>query len=505
MKNTVKSDFQKFQKYLHELSHLSSALALITWDQAVNMPSKGMYHRADTIATLAGVVHEKFLARDFIRLLKKLKKEIGANELSEDEFATVRETWRTYELENKLPLEFVKEEGKTIGEASSVWEEAKRKSNFKIFAPYLTKLVELARQKAEYRGYRKSPYDALLKTFEPEKDTEEIFMLFEELKDFLIPFLHKIQTSKVKLDPRKLYGHFPKEVQEKFNRDIAAKIGFDFHAGRLDMSEHPFTIGLNPEDVRMTTRYSEKDILHALIGTIHEAGHALYEQGIHSKHFGTALGEAMHISMHESQSKIWENMVGKNKFFWRYVYPKVKKTFPNPYAKLGLDQCYALVNAVKPSLIRVEADEVTYNLHIILRFEIEKELIEGSIEVKDLPEIWNDKMKRYLGIRVPNDRQGVLQDMHWSGGSFGYFPSYILGNLAAAQFYRAARKQHKKIEQDMTRGNCATLLGWLRENLHKYGKKYPAEEILLRATGAHLGTREYIDYLKKKYQEIYQL
>lgn len=498
-------EFRKFQKYLHDLSHISSALALVTWDQAVNMPNKGVHHRADTIATLSGILHEKFLSKEFVQLLKKLKKAHDQNELSPDQSATVRETWRTYELENKLPLEFVKEEGKTIGEASSKWEEAKRKSDFTIFAPYLEKLVVLARKKAEFRGYKKSPYDALLKTFEPEKDTEEIFMLFEELKDFLVPFLQKIIKSKIKLDPKKLYGNFPKNKQEEFNCFVAKKIGFDFDAGRLDMSEHPFTIGLNPEDVRMTTRYSEKDLLHALVGTIHEAGHALYEQGIPSKNFGNGLGEAMHISIHESQSKIWENMVGKSKAFWKYLHPKIKKTFAGPYDRISLDECYALVNAVEPSLIRVEADEVTYNLHIILRFEIEKELIEGTIEVKDLPKIWNEKMKEYLGVRVPNDGKGVLQDMHWSGGSFGYFPSYILGNLAAAQFYGAANKKYPKMEQEIARGDCTTLLKWLRENLHKYGKKYSAEEILRRSTGESLGTDHYRDYIQKKYGDIYKI
>ncbi|MCX6762923.1 MAG: carboxypeptidase M32 [Candidatus Moranbacteria bacterium] len=419
--------------------------------------------------------------------------------------AIVRELWREYERQKKLPVAFVKEMAKICSEGHNVWIKAREKSDFGIFLPYLKKIVALKRKEAELVGYKKSPYDALLDTYEPGATSEEISMIFEELKNFLVPFLKKIKNSKVKISQKILAGNFPTEQQKKFNEEVAKKIGFDFEAGRLDTSVHPFSTGFHPNDVRITTRFRKDNMFDSFFGVIHETGHALYEQGLNAKHFGTPLGEAISHGIHESQSRMWENMVARSKNFWKYFFPKLQKQFPKPFAETKFDDFYRVINDVRPSLIRVEADEVTYSLHIILRFEIEKELIEGSIEVEDLSKIWNAKVKEYLGIKVPSDASGVLQDTHWSGGGIGYFPSYTLGNLYAAQLFNTAKKDLINLEKEISIGQFGHLREWLREKIHIHGKMYSADGLVREVTGEPLTSQYFIDYLKKKYGEIYKI
>ncbi len=327
-----------------------------------------------------------------------------------------------------------------------------------------------------------------------------------ELRDFLTDFVKNLQAAKHQPPSSATFkGKFPLAAQQEFNTKLAQDIGFDFGAGRMDISTHPFTTNFHPQDVRITTRYDEADIFSSIGSTIHEVGHALYEQGIPAEHFGTPLGEAISLGIHESQSRIWENNIGKSLPFWKHVYPRLQKAFPRPFGRIPLEAFYRTLNRVTPSLIRTESDEVTYNLHIILRFEIEKDLIEGRLKVKDLPEAWNAKMKEYLGVTVPNDRLGVLQDVHWAGGSIGYFPTYALGNVYAAQFYASAHTHLPGLERDLARGNFATLREWLRKEIHAHGKFYTAESLVRRVTGEPLQTKYFIEYLTRKYTEIYRL
>lgn len=497
--------FEEFKRKLLEINHLSSSAAVLHWDLETYMPKGGASARAKTFSALAGVVHEKFTSAEFEKLLTALKDDLDSGRLGKAESCVVREIWRDFTREKKLPKEFVEELSKTTAEAHHVWDEARKNSDFSIFGPKLQKIIELKRKEAELVGYKDSPYSALIDIYEKNATADELSTVFGELKNFLTPFLQRIGSSGGKADSGILKGRYDIGKQREFCKRIAEKIGFDFGKGRLDESAHPFTSGFNPEDVRITTRFDEADILPAISSTIHEAGHALYEQGLLAEHFGTPLGESVSLGIHESQSKLWENQIGKSVPFWKYWYPELQKLFPQPFASVKPDDFYKAINSVGPSFIRTEADEATYNLHIILRFEIEKELIEGSIEVKDLPEIWNQKTKELLGLKVPDDARGVLQDVHWSGGSFGYFPTYTLGNLYAAQFYSAARDQVLNLDEEIAAGEYAHLLSWLRKNIHVHGKFYSQDELVKNITGEKLNGKYFTDYLSKKYGDTHGL
>lgn len=490
---------------LRELAYLASARALLHWDQETYMPKKGVGKRAETIAYLTGLLHEKFLAKDFEELLLRSKAELEEGRLGEMDAAIVRETFREFEIEQKLPLGFVKELARVTSGAQSAWVEAREKSDFSAFRPHLERVVALKQKEANYLGYPNSPYDALLDLYEPGATTAEISVILQDVKKFLVPFIEKIVSSGVSVDPKMITGRFPRRKQERFIRFVLERLGFDFDAGRMDVSAHPFSIGFHPYDTRITTRFDERNLISALFGAIHEAGHALYEQGLPMENFGTPLGESVSLGIHESQSRMWENMVGRCISFWTYFYPRLQKEFPKPFAGIPLQNFYSIVNAVRPSFIRVEADEVTYNLHIILRFEIEKEIIEGTIEVKDLPEVWNAKFKDYFGLTVSKDSDGVLQDVHWSQGSIGYFPTYTLGNLYAAQFYAAARRNILSLDKEISLGEFGLLREWLRKNIHIHGKLYRAKDLVKEATGEPLTAKYFTDYLMKKYEAIYGL
>lgn len=502
MKNAL---FDVLKERLLELSHLSSTLSMLHWDTQVNMPKMGAATRATTVAYLAGLLHERVLSLDNDRVLSSLKQQLDAGQLTDYQAAVVRETWREFAKAQKLPIEFVKRLAALTVEAHSVWAEARSQANFQLFLPYLERIVDLKRQEAELVGYPDSPYDVHIDNFEPGMTTKEIDIILAELKEFLIPFIKKISQSPVRLTPKILHGRFPLEQQMACCCDIAEKIGYNFSCGRVDTSTHPFCTMINPQDVRVTVRFNDRDLFYALDTITHEVGHALYNQGVAPEHFGTPLAEFISYGIHESQSRLWEIVIGKGKPFWRYYYRRLKKLFPQPFGTLGFDQFYQALNYVKPSLIRTEADEVTYNLHIIMRFEIEKGLIEGTILPKDLPEVWNQKVKDYLGIRVPNDALGVLQDVHWSSGCFGYFPSYALGNLYAIQFYKAAERDLPGLEAALAAGHFQELREWLRRNIHMHGKRYGADELVRHLTGEPLNSSHFITYLKNKYTPLYQL
>lgn len=494
--------FISFKNKLMEIHRLQSAVGLLHWDMQTYMPPAGARERSDTIATLAALIHDKFTSVKFEKELKTLRQK---QDLNAREKSIINEVWRDFSRQKKLPRDFVKELARASSEGHAIWVEARKKSNFKLFQPQLEKLIQLKRKEAQLVGFKESPYDALIDVFEPRMTAAELSPIFYELREFLVPLVKKIRSSKVKPKKSLIRGDFPIAEQKKFSEKVIAKIGFNLERGRLDTAVHPFCIQFHPHDVRITTRYNTEDLLYCLTSVIHEAGHALYEQGILPENFGTPLGESISLGVHESQSRLWENIVGRSIPFWQFFYPLLQKTFPTPFSKVSLRYFYQVVNSVKSSFIRTEADEVTYNLHIILRFEIEKELIEGSIEVKDLPKIWNAKVKELLGLNVPNDAKGVLQDVHWSEGLFGYFPTYTLGNLYAAQFYEAAKRDIPKLEERISRGHFQPLLKWLRENIHIHGKFYSADELVRKVTGKPLTAEPFIKYIKSKYSKIYRI
>ncbi len=499
MKKSLKP-IEELKVRLKEIAHLVSISAILSWDQEVHMPSKGADVRAESLSYLSGLIHSSFIALDTNGLLSTLKKDLDTKKVKGNDAVIVRETWKDYERQHKLSESFVKELSSVTSKAQNVWIEARKKNDFKLFQPWLEKIIKLKQQEAEMIGYKDSPYDALIDQYEPGMTAGEAAKILNDLKDFLIPFIAHLKTNTKDASRLKVKGKFLKEKQIAFNHFISKALGFDFDAGKLDVSTHPFSTNFHPHDVRITTRYKEDDLFHSIGSTIHEVGHGLYEQGITGKHFGTPLGESVSLGIHESQSRMWENIIGKSKSFWKYFYPKLQKQFPEPYKKISFDSFYNTINTVQPTLIRTESDEVTYNLHIIVRFEIEKELIEGSIEVKDLPYIWKSKMKQYLGISIPNDTLGVLQDVHWSAGLIGYFPTYSFGNLYSAQFYDTIKKTIPNLDREISKGNFAPILLWLRKNIHSKGKTYRAGELVKKITGEDLNSKYFTEYLEHKYK-----
>ena len=384
-------------------------------------------------------------------------------------------------------------------------EEAKEKNDFSMLQPYLEKIVDYKRRFIDYWGYEDNKYNVLLNQYEPGMTTDVLDKVFGELREAIIPLLKNITESTQKPDTSMLFKPFPKEKQKEFSTMILKVLGYDFAAGRLDETAHPFQISLNPGDVRVTTKYDEKDFRTAVFGTIHECGHALYEQNISKDLVGTPLCSGASMGIHESQSLFFENFIGRNEAFWKKYYPALKKMSNGQFDNIDLEDFYKAINVAGPSYIRIEADELTYPLHIIIRYEIEKELFNGNLEVKDLPRVWNEKMEEYLGIKPRNDQEGVLQDIHWSGGDFGYFPSYALGYLYAAQFKNAMLKDIPEFDSCLEQGDVAPIRQWLTDHVHQYGKLKKPIDILKDVTGEGLNAKYLIDYLTEKYTKVYQL
>ncbi len=499
----MKNSLTELKKRLLEISRLVSILNLLNWDMEVYMPPQGSDGRASEIAHLSGIIHSKIISLNKDKLLHKLKKAVNTKKLKGDDAVIVLETWRMFERENKLPEQFVKDMAETNSKAQRVWSEARKKNDFKLFLPWLAKIVELKRKEAEYIGYLKSPYDALLDRYEPGMNSERVSQILGDLKDFLLPFIKKIKASPIKINTKKLIGNFPLLEQVEFNKMLLRTIGFNLEAGRVDTSVHPFSLGLHPHDARITTRYDESNLFYSLSSLIHEAGHALYEQGLPFEHFGTPLAQSVSLGIHESQSRMWEHFIGNSLSFWKYFYPKLQKQFPVPFKSMSLKEFYRTVNKITPSLIRTESDEVTYNLHIIIRYEIERGMIEGTIDLKDIPKIWKAKMKEYLGVDVPNDSMGALQDVHWSGGDIGYFPTYTLGNLYAAQFFATMKNDIPDMDKKIAKGSFKEINTWLRKHIHSHGKRYKAEDLVKRVTGEEITSSYFIKYLEYKYKDIY--
>ncbi len=493
--------YQACLSQMRETSAIGSAAGVVSWDQETMMPPAADGVRAEQMAALAGVIHERIVDPRLGKNLRALTKRPAG--LTGAQRACVREWLRDHERSAKVPAVLVQEIARTASLSQAAWIKARKASDFAAFAPWLKKMVELKRREAKAIGYKKHPYDALVDGYEPGMTVAQLDPIIGGLLQGLVPIVKAIAHAPRKNSDALLRKDFPEAGQEAIGREVMQAIGVDLDASRLDRSAHPFCCGMAPTDVRITTRYATNWLPQALYGVIHESGHALYEQGLPVKHFGTPLCEAVSLGIHESQSRLWENVIGRGLPFVQFLLPRLRRLFPRQLKGVTAQEFYRAVNRVGASPIRVEADEVTYNLHIALRYELEKGLLEGSIRVPQLPKLWNARMRSYLGITPRNDAEGVLQDTHWAQGLIGYFPTYLLGNLNAAQLWMALRRDVKGVDSRIRSGDFSPILGWLRTNVHQHGRRYRPAELIRRATGRAPDPNFFLDALRAKYGEIY--
>jgi len=481
---------------------LSMIGALMGWDQQTYMPPKGAEERGEQMATLSRLVHEMATSDEVGKLLDELVPYAQTLDPDSDDARLIKLAKREYDKQTRVPAEKVAEYARVTTMAQGAWVQARSESNFALFQPHLEKIVELRREYASYFAPYDHVYDPLLDDFEPGLKTAEVQEIFARLRPQQVELIQAIAT-RPQVDDSFLHLKYDDQKQWNFGVEVATRFGYDWQAGRQDRSAHPFTTSFGIRDVRITTRVIEDQLPSALFGTMHETGHALYQQGIDWKYRRSALGGAASLAVHESQSRMWENLVGRSRAFWRFFYPRLQEYFPQQLGNVSMEAFYKAINKVEPSFIRVEADEATYNLHIMLRLELEIALMEGSLEVKHLPEAWNTRMKEYLGITPPNDRLGVLQDIHWSGGMIGYFPTYALGNLISVQLWEKIQQDIPNLEEQIERGEFSALLGWLREKIHRHGSKFEPQELVEKVTGSKIDPQPYIRYLNTKYRDIY--
>lgn len=504
---TVEKDYQKICELSKHARILQGISSILDWDQETYMPPGSAGIRAEQLETMAGIIHQEKTSRKFATALSKLidlpTGKLKTKKLSAPQTAALREWRRDYLHETALPAKFVKELAKVSSQAVIAWRSAKKENAFQQFAPFLDRIVQLNRQKADYLGYKEHPYDALLDQFEPHISTKEVSSLFLKLRTGLTPLIKKIAQQPI--DDHFLYGKWDVSKQMAFSQKLLDAMGYDCAKGRVDFSTHPFSSASHPSDSRITTRIHPESLMSNIFAILHEAGHALYEMGLPQVHYGTPLGDARSLGVHESQSRWWETRIGLSHPFWQYFFPLLKETFKGQLDHINLEMFYRGINKVEPSFIRIEADEVTYPLHVILRFELEKNLIEGSLNVRDIPDAWNAKMEQYLGIIPSNNAEGCLQDIHWSMGAFGYFPTYTLGNLYAAHLFEAFAKEHPNWEKQVAAGELDFIKLWLHDKVYQHGKRFSAHELLKEATGKDFSADPYMHYLKKKYSGIYQL
>ena len=502
-------NLQPLKDILLEIRKIGSIESMLHWDQETYMPDGSGDIRAEHMAYLSSLAHNLHTGERFRSLLEKEVDMTNGEPLDsgvdQDTRRLLYLIWKEYRDSAALPLEFVEQLTLHSAKSQQVWAKARPANDYHTFAPYLEKMVSLKRQEAEYYGYKTVPYDALLDKFEPGMTSAQITTLFDELRAPLVQLVQDITHSGTVIDESPLKKPFDPDMQWGFWLKVAKAMGYDFNYGRLDKSAHPFTISFHPTDVRITTRLKERDFKSGLFATIHESGHALYEQGLPREDYGTPFGEAISMGIHESQSRLWENFIGRSRLFWEHFYPILKQYFKKPLKRIKLDAFYKMINTVTPSLIRVEADEVTYSLHVMLRFEIEKMLIDENLPVKELPDVWNQKMEEYLGIRPTDYKDGVMQDVHWSSGLFGYFPTYALGNVYAAPIMNRARQEIPGLDDKISSGDLLPLRQWLREKIHCKGQRRFAAELIQDITGSPLSAKPYLQYLESKYNEIYNI
>lgn len=501
-----KTLYDQLFEHSKTIKTLNSVEYLLDWDQETLMPSAAVDFRASQKELMAGYIHKLKTSTKFSHLLNQLidleSGQVLDPSLTPEQHAALREWRRDHLKAIKLPTSFVKTFTSTCSLAVNLWSEAKKTSNFSSFAPTLNRIFQLCRKKADLLGYQDHPYDALLDLYEPGMTVAKLTPLFDRLKTALTTLVKTIQ-SKPQVDTSCLKGEFNADLQLQFGKKILKAMGFSPEISRLDLSVHPFCMPVHPLDTRMTTRTHHDDVMSNIFSAVHEGGHGLYNKGLNLEQFGSPLGEQSSLGIDESQSRWWETRIARTKPFWTHFLPLLKKDFPQLH-HVSLDQFYLAINQVRPSFIRVEADEVTYSLHVILRFEIEKALLEGSLKPKDIPSVWNQKMHDYLGITPSNDAEGCLQDIHWSFGLVGYFPTYVLGNLYAAQFFQTFEKAHPDWQTRVSKGELDFIREWLRTNIHQYGRQFTPEEFVQRISGKPLHESDYVKYLNTKYQEIYR-
>ncbi|HVN15231.1 MAG TPA: carboxypeptidase M32 [Anaerolineales bacterium] len=494
----------QLKEILAEVADLRNTAAVLGWDQQTFMPQGGSEARGYQLATLGKLAQIKFTSDEVGKLLDDLKAEYAGADPESDDAAYVRVAARDYEKAVRVPPEFVAEQAVVTTRAFEAWVEARQKSDFSVFRPHLEKVVDLVKKYVSFFPPADHPYDTLLDDYEPGMKTAEVKAIFDALRPKQVKLLKAIADKKQVKDSF-LYGKYNDQKMEKFSREIATQFGYDWSKGRQDRAPHPFTTTFSVNDVRITTRFEADKPIAMLFSTMHETGHALYELGSKQEFDRTPLMGGASLAIHESQSRMWENLVGRSMAFWEYFYPKLQKTFSSQLGEVSLKSFYKAINKVEPSFIRVNADEATYNMHIMLRLELEIGMVEGALDVKDLPDIWNTKMDEYLGITPANDAQGVLQDMHWSGGAIGYFSTYALGNLVSAQLWEKITKDIPDLDQQFRKGKFDGLLGWLRENLHVHGRKFEPQELVKKITGSRINSDAYVRYLTKKFGEVYGL
>jgi carboxypeptidase Taq len=501
----ARTTYDRLCTHAREVAILTSTQSLLGWDERTKLPTGGGAYRAEQMSFLAGFIHKKQTAPEVGEWLAELADSPLAADPHSDAGADIVNLKRDYDRKTKLPQALVEELAKLSVLGQQLWVEARKANDFGRFRPLLERTIELKRQEAAAIGYDKEPYDALLDEFEPGAKTADVARALAGLRDQLVPLVAAIAASSRRPNMEALRGQYPVNLQEEFGRRCSSAIGFDFNHGRLDTTDHPFCAGMGPCDIRLTTRYDENFLPGSLFSTLHEAGHGIYEQGLREERYGLPTGEAVSLGIHESQSRMWENLVGRSRAFWDYFYPVAQQTFGDALGGVSLDDFYFAINDARPSLIRTESDEVTYNLHILIRFELELALIKDELKVVDLPEAWHAKYREYLGIQSPTDADGVLQDVHWSSGAFGYFPTYSLGNLYAAQFFEQAQRDLGDLHEMFGRGEFLPLREWLRTNIHAHGRRYPAAELGRRITGEPLSHAALMRHLKGKFGPLYDL
>lgn len=493
-------------RLLTEAELLGSCASVLSWDEQTYMPHGGAEHRANQLGLLAGLAHERRTNPRIGELLSALEASADLGEPHGDLAANVREARRTFDRATKLPRRLVEELSRTTSLAQQVWMGARKDKAFDAFLPWLDKLIGLKREEAAAVGYGDGvPYDALLDEYEPGARSTEIAQVFRPLRDELVQLVAAIQASGRRPRIDVLEREYPVAAQQAFAEAAARRIGFDFDRGRIDRSAHPFCSSFGPGDCRLTTRYHERHFPSAFFGVLHEAGHGMYEQGLPAEAFGLPLGQAISLGIHESQSRMWENAVGRSRAFWSFFYPQARAAFPGALSDVPLDDFYAAVNDVRPSFIRVEADEVTYNLHIMLRFELELKLLDGTLSAADVPTAWNETFRSYFQLTPPDDALGCLQDIHWSAGLMGYFPTYALGNMYAAQFFEASTAALGDLRQQFAAGEFQPLKGWLNDQIHRHGRRYTATELVRGVSGRPLSAEPLVRHLRSKYAELYGL
>lgn len=492
----------KLKELLGEVADINHAASVLGWDQQVNMPVRGNEARGQQLATLSKIAQEKFITDEIGILIEDLQKELKGSD--SDDAAMIRVAARNYDKARRVPPEFIAEREVISSKAFEAWVEARSKSDFSIFQPHLENVVELVKKYVSFFPPADHPYDTLLDDFEAGMKTAEVQAIFDGLRPKQVELIKAIASSKqVKNDF--LFGKYKKKKMIDFGADVVTRFGYDWSRGRQDKAAHPFETSFSVDDVRITTRFEADNPTATLFSTMHEAGHAMYEQGINPAYERTPLAGGTSMAVHESQSRMWENLVGRSLPFWEYFLPEFKKTFPSQLDGVGVKAFYKAINKVEPTFIRVNADEATYNLHVMLRLELEIAMLEGKVAIKDLPELWNTKMQEYLGIMPPNDAKGVLQDIHWSGGMLGYFSTYALGNIVSAQLWEKINKDIPSLNDQIRKGEFSELLEWLRKNIHQHGHKFDSQVLIEKVTGSKITAEPYVRYLTGKYSGIYGL